>query len=231
MNSVRKLVAACCFATILATANNARTQEPIADLALILAIDCSFSVDASEFRLQMQGLGQALQDPAVWEAVESGPNKRIVVTAFQWSDNSNQIAIVPWTVINSQEEATRLGAVLETMPRRLAEGGTSITNALLYAEALFDSAPPSTRHVVDVSTDGRNNIGPPLPVVRARLLAKNIVINALAITNEFPTLDKYAEAQIMGGSNSFVVKAKSYDDYGAAILRKLIKEITGPGMV
>ena len=28
------------------------------DLALALAIDCSFSVDADEFRLQMEGLGQ-----------------------------------------------------------------------------------------------------------------------------------------------------------------------------
>ena len=31
------------------------------DLALVLAVDCSFSVDAKEFALQMQGLGQACE--------------------------------------------------------------------------------------------------------------------------------------------------------------------------
>jgi hypothetical protein len=231
MNVLRKVLAAACLSWALVIPNVGVSDEPGYDLALVLAIDCSFSVDSSEFRLQMQGLGQALQDPDIWEAVQQGPKRRIAITAFQWSDNTNQMTIVPWTTIDNQQAAIALGQELEVMPRRLAEGGTSITNALLFAQTLLDSAPAATRRVVDVSTDGRNNIGPPLPTVRNRLVAQGITINALAIVNEFPNLDKYAEAQIIGGQSAFVVKAENYDDYGAAILRKLIKEITGPGTV
>lgn len=178
----------------------------------------------------MQGLGQALQDPAVIEAIKNGANQQIAIAAFQWSDADNQRVILPWTILSTDAEILRVGKKLETMPRQLAEGGTSIGNALYFAQGLFASAPAAERNVVDVSTDGRNNIGPPLPPIRDNLVAGGIVINALAITNEFPTLDIYAENQLVGGPGNFVIKANSYDDYGAAILRKLLKEIAGPGI-
>jgi hypothetical protein len=228
---VKKLRAALLGLCLSVAAFDAAAEEPSIDLALVLAVDCSFSVDASEFRLQMRGMGEAFRDPAVWDAIEAGRYKRIVVSAFQWSDNDNQVTIIPWTMIDSRESAQQLGATLETMTRRTVEGGTSITNALIYAAALFDAAPAALRNTVDVSTDGRNNIGGPLPPVRNGLVARGITINALAIANEFPTLDKYAETHIIGGHGSFVVKTSSYDDFGAAILRKLIREITGPGIV
>lgn len=226
-----KVLAAVCLAAVMAFAGIGRTQQPTTDLALVFAIDCSFSVDSSEYRLQMQGLGQALQDPEVWEAIQHGPNRRIAVAAFLWSGNTTQATIVPWTMIDSEQAAARLGATIEALPRSVQEGGTSISSAMLYTEALFEAAPPALRRVVDVSTDGRNNVGPPLSLARARLVSKDISINALAITNEFPKLDVYAETHIIAGASSFAVKANSYDDYGAAILRKLIREITGAGTV
>jgi hypothetical protein len=223
------LRAALCLAAS-AWATPAIPQAAQVDLALVLAIDCSFSVDAGEFRLQMQGLGQALQDPAIMEAIQNGANQRIAIAAFQWSDADNQRVILPWTILSTSAEVVAVGKKLETMPRQLAEGGTSIGNALYFAQGLFASAPASERNVIDVSTDGRNNIGPPLPPIRDNVVAGGIVINALAITNEFPTLDIYAENQLVGGPGNFVIKANSYDDYGAAILRKLLKEIAGPGI-
>lgn len=221
--------AALCAATLLWTPV-AIPQAVEVDLALVLAIDCSFSVDSAEFRQQMQGLGLALQDPDVWDAIERGPNRRIAITAFQWSDNQNQLTILPWTVIDSEQAALVTGKQLQSMKRQLAEGGTSITNALLFAEQQFASAPTAFRRVIDVSTDGRNNIGPALPPVRNALVADGITINALVILNEFPTLDIYAENLIIGGFGSFVDRAKSYEVYGEAILRKLLKEIVGPGI-
>jgi Protein of unknown function (DUF1194) len=47
----------------------ARAQSGDVDLALVLAIDCSFSVDTSEFRLQMQGLGKALRRKEIHDAI------------------------------------------------------------------------------------------------------------------------------------------------------------------
>jgi Mg-chelatase subunit ChlD len=229
MARLSQFIRATCIAASLAWSAVAAPQERDVDLALVLAVDCSFSVDSEEFRLQMQGIGQALQEPEVLKAIRNGPKQRIAIVVFQWSDNENQRVVVPWSIIENENSALKVGRELENMPRRLAEGGTSITNALMFAEELYSNAPPATRHVVDVSTDGRNNIGPPLPPTRNRMVAAGITINALVILNEFPTLDVYAESQIAGGPGNFVMSAKNYDDYGAAMMRKLIKEIVGPG--
>ncbi len=200
------------------------------DLALVLAIDCSFSVDAQEFRLQMRGLGQALQSNEVWDAIAKGPNKRIAIAAYHWSDMSNQQVILEWTVIASSEDATRIGKVLENAARRLAEGGTATANALTFGAAMFGAAPLAERRVIDLSTDGRNNMGPPVKAMSIGIVARGITVNGLAITNEWSTLDTYMENQIIGGQGAFVERAESYDDFGAAMVRKLVREIVGPGL-
>jgi hypothetical protein len=200
------------------------------DLALALAIDCSFSVDAAEFRLQMEGLGRALMRPEVKEAIKAGPNQRIAILAYQWSDVSNQMVVLPWTIVSGDADADELGATLARMQRRLAQGGTSISTALIFGAETFASAPPALRRVIDVSSDGRNNMGPPVSAARDRLVASGITINALAILNEWPTLDTYFENQLVGGQGNFVIPANDYPAYGEAIYRKLLREITGPGI-
>lgn len=205
-------------------------EEPRVDLALVLAIDCSFSVDATEFKLQMEGLGLALMRPEVKQAIRAGNHQRIAVAAMQWSDEGNQKVILPWTIITGDADADEAGQILRHMPRRLAEGGTSISAALMFAEAVLETAPPAERRVIDVSSDGRNNIGPPVSRVRDRLVAKGITINALTILNEWPTLDLYFNKQVAGGTGYFVIPANDYQAYAEAIYRKLLKEITGPGI-
>ena len=116
------------------------------------------------------------------------------------------------------------------MPRSLSEGGTSISTALLYSATLLQSAPSAERLVIDVSADGRNNSGPQVAEVRDRLVAAGITINGLTILNEWPTLDSYFENNVAGGPGHFVVPAADYNAYGEAILRKLLREIAGPGI-
>ena len=207
-----------------------RAQGVDVDLALVLAIDCSFSVDSREFHQQMEGLGRAFLRADVKAAIQQGSLGRIAVIAMQWSDENNQKAIIPWTVIASDADANALGAVLAAMPRLLAEGGTSISAALRFSAALLEGAPPAARRVIDVSSDGRNNIGIPVKVIRDHLVAQGITINALAILNEWPTLDKYFEQNVAGGQANFVMPANDYAAYSEAIYRKLIREITGPGI-
>jgi hypothetical protein len=207
-----------------------RSEETEVDLALVLAIDCSFSVDANEFRLQMEGLGRAFMREDVKAAIRRGDRQRIAVAAMQWSDETNQMVVLPWTVIAGDADADEVGAVLARMPRRLAEGGTSISTALTYGAALFAAGPAAERRVIDVSSDGRNNIGPPVNAARDRIVAQGITINALAILNEWPTLDIYFEKQVVGGQAHFVIPANDYDAYAEAIYRKLLREITGPGI-
>lgn len=207
-----------------------RSQDTDVDLALVLAIDCSFSVDANEFRLQMEGLGRAFMRDDVKAAIRRGERQRIAVTAMQWSDETNQMVVLPWTIIAGDADADEVGAILARMPRRLAEGGTSISTALTYGAALFAAAPSARRRVIDISSDGRNNIGPPVNAARDRIVAQGITINALAILNEWPTLDVYFENQVAGGQAHFVIPANDYDAYAEAIYRKLLREITGPGI-
>jgi hypothetical protein len=207
-----------------------RAADDDVDLDLVLAIDCSFSVDSNEFRQQMEGLGLALQRPEVIHAIQAGVHQRIAVTAMFWSDAESQRVIIPWTIIAGDADAREVGQKLFAMPRLLAEGGTSISMALLFADTLFETAPRADRHVIDVSSDGRNNVGPPVRKVRDRVLAQGVTINAVTIMNEWPTLDIYFENQVVGGEGHFVLPAKDYQAYGEAIYRKLLREITGPGI-
>jgi hypothetical protein len=196
----------------------------------VLAVDCSFSVDLNEFALQMEGLGQAFRRAEIKHAIALGNLQRIAVSVVQWSDESNQAVVLPWTIIASDDDAELLGERLARMPRSLTEGGTSISSALLYSAALLTKAPASPRHVIDVSSDGRNNVGPPVNMARDRVVAKGVTINALVILNEWPTLDVYFDKQVVGGEGHFVIPANDYGAYAEAIYRKLLKEITGPGI-
>jgi hypothetical protein len=207
-----------------------RAQDHEVDLALVLAVDCSFSVDFQEFALQMEGLGQAFRRPEIKRAIALGNLQRIAISVVQWSDEANQTVVLPWTIIASDDDAELAGETLAVMPRKLAEGGTSISSALLYAAAMLSRAPNAPRRVIDLSSDGRNNVGVPVSAVRDRLVAQGITINALAILNEWPTLNVYFQNQVAGGEGHFVIPANDYKAYGDAIYRKLLKEITGPGI-
>ena len=200
------------------------------DLALVLAVDCSFSVDSNEFALQMEGLGRAFQREEVKDAIAHGNLQRIAVSVVEWSDATSQMVEVPWTILASNDDADHFGEVLRGTQRNLAEGGTSISSALLYSAALLAKAPRSPRHVIDVSSDGRNNVGVPVNAVRDRLVAQGITINALTILNEWPTLNIYFQNQVVGGEGHFVIPANDYKAYADGIYRKLLKEITGPGI-
>jgi Protein of unknown function (DUF1194) len=200
------------------------------DVALALAIDVSYSVDSFEHRLQMEGFAQALQSEEVMQAIKGGRHQRIAVVVYQWSDADNQQVIVPWTVVASEADAERIGKQLSAGRREVKEGGTAISAALMYGADQFVNAPSAERRVIDLATDGRNNIGRPTHVARDLVLAQGITINGLAISNEWKQLAAYLERQVIGGSMSFVEEARTYDDFGATMMRKLVREITGPGM-
>ena len=226
----KRVVAAAFLVLALTTPTpTTRAQEFEVDLALVLAVDCSFSVDFREFALQMKGLGAAFRKPEVKRAIALGNLQRIAVSVVQWSDESNQVVAMPWTILETEEDGDLFGETLAGMPRKLAEGGTSISSALLYSAAHLSRAPRAQRLVIDVSSDGRNNVGVPVNAVRDRLVAQGITINALTILNEWPTLDVYFQNQVVGGEGHFVIPANDYQAYADAIYRKLLREITGPG--
>jgi Protein of unknown function (DUF1194) len=218
-----------CLSAALLLPGSSAAEEPEVDLALALAIDCSFSVDSYEFRIQMAGLGEALMSAEVIEAIRNGPKQKIALTIYQWSDNDFQRVIEPWIIIDGEAAALAVGKRMSNGPRAIAEGGTAMASALIFGAALFNLAPTSTRRVIDMASDGRNNMGSPVNEARDKVVQRGITINGLAIANEWPTLDAYMQNHVAGGPGHFVIKANTYDDFGAAMAKKLVREISGPG--
>lgn len=205
--------------------SDAKAQTPV-DLALVLAVDSSASVDESEFALQRGGLAQAFRDPEVIEAIESGPFKRIAVTVVEWAGQTEQAIDIPWTVVDGGADALALADRIDGLQRQILTGATSIAGALSFANSLLLSHPfEADRLVIDLSGDGRNNQGPPVETVRQGVVAQGVTINGLAIVNEHPTLNYYFEDRVIGGTAAFVEVANDYSDYPRAIRRKLIREI------
>ena len=65
------------------------------DLALVVALDCSGSVDEEEFALQMQGLALAFRRQETIEAIGRGELQRIAVSVVHWSGVDGQVTAVP----------------------------------------------------------------------------------------------------------------------------------------
>lgn len=223
----RFLPAALAVGLWLGLVPGAEAQDHRVDLELVLAVDCSYSVDQDEFTLQARGIALAFRTSEVIDAILQGTHGAILVSVLQWSSQVSQEVVVPWTVVDSEESALALSVAIETMPRLTAEGATSLSGAVAAGIRLFDHVPmQGLRRVIDVSGDGRNNNGPALRAARNAAVSQGITVNGLAILNEVQTLHHYFREQLIGGTGAFVEVANRYADYAEAMKRKLVKEIT-----
>ena len=211
----------------------AGTSQPV-DLELVLAVDVSGSVDFQEARLQRQGYVAAITDPKVLEAIRSGILGRIAVSYFEWAGDGQQRGVVDWTLI--EDEASARGFAVKLFNAPLVIGRfTSISNAILVARVLFaESGFDGTRQVIDISGDGPNNVGEVVTEARDAAVAEGLIINGLPIINDrpnifgypnLPNLDLYYQHCVIGGPGAFIVVAKDFKAFAAAIRRKMILEI------
>jgi Protein of unknown function (DUF1194) len=229
------LIAAVAWLLALVASPAARA-EPV-DLALVLAIDISRSIDEVEAALQRQGYIAALTNPKIVAAIQSGAVGAIALSYVEWAGADYQRIVVPWTVIHGADDAGRVAAALAAAPHD-SVSWTSISGAIDFSRRLLESSPhESSRRVIDVSGDGRNNSGRPAELARDAAVAAGITINGLPILNDRPNfgrppeadLDQYYEANVIGGPGAFMIVATDFNAFGAAILSKLIKEIAdGP---
>jgi hypothetical protein len=216
-------------AAVLAASMAAAAARTI-DLALVLAVDVSGSVNAERFELQRQGYAKAFASREVIDAIASGENRTIAVTLVEWSGATHQRQMVGWTIISDANSAIAFGSAISETPRAFADW-TSISGALDFALALFDQVEGVTplRRVIDVSGDGINNNGRPINDARSDAVNAGVTINGLPILSEYPTLDDYYRDNVIGGPSSFVVAVSDFDGFGSAILGKLVREIADVG--
>ena len=226
----RRMLSAICWAapTIL-LANRALSDELLSvDLQLILAVDVSGSVNQTRFELQKRGYVEAFRNAKVLQAIRSGATKSIGVTVIQWTGPTQQSLVLPWTLIKDEVTIAAFAARMEAAPRTLLSGGTSVSGAIDYAANLFPNSPYiSNRRVIDVSGDGANNRGRPANLARDEAINAGIVINGLPILELEANLEEYYRDNVIGGPNAFVISVARTEEFGDAILRKLILEIAG----
>ncbi len=197
------------------------------DLALVLAVDCSRSVDDSEFRMQMDGIAAAMRQPTLAQAVENAAGG-IAVTLIQWSGARTHVQAIPWVALRRARDVARLADRIAATGRVAVPGSTAIGDALAFALHLLETGPfRGRRRIIDLSGDGMSNQGEWPEFVRPKLLAAGVTVNALAILDQEPALDRYFEERIVGGPGAFVVRAAGFAAFTDAMTRKLAREIAG----
>lgn len=200
--------------------------EPV-DVALVLAVDVSESVDAGEYLLQHEGIARAFENPQVVAAITGGRHHAIDVLVLEWSDRDKQAVTVDWTRVSDQASAAGFAAKVRASARS-SNGLTAIGDALLAAAAaLRRLGDEPDRRIIDLSGDGMANIGPPPAQVRDALVAQGITINGLAILATEPWLDGYYDANVVGGEGGFLLQVDNFQSFATAIEQKLLAEISG----
>lgn len=220
-------LAVCLFVLFLGCV--AAQADEIVDLELALAVDASGSVDDNEYRLQIEGIAAAFRDPAVKEAIRSGPSGRIAVNVVIWAEPQVPKDMTGWFILASDADAEDFASRVAAMDRRM-NGATGIGEGVSWSiRAMEDNGIEAGRAVVDVSGDGRET--PPrefvvmMPQARSMARLRGVTINGLAIANEDAGIADWYETNVITGPGAFVMSVAAYEDFAEAMRRKLIREI------
>jgi hypothetical protein len=234
-SAARALAAAvlAAFVAALPVAGKAASETEV-DLALVLAVDVSRSMDDDEQKLQRDGFVEAFRARAVHDAIRKGTIGRIAVVYMEWSGPDQQTVVVPWTVVDGPERAAAFSDRLASAPiGRIFS--TSISGAVDYGVKLLgESGVDPLRRVIDVSGDGPNNTGRMVTLARNEAVAQGVTINGLPFMLKRPTgygdienLDHYYQDCVIGGPGAFIVPVREAHHFADAIRTKLVREIAG----
>ncbi|MGO4916226.1 DUF1194 domain-containing protein [Pseudogemmobacter sp. W21_MBD1_M6] len=206
--------------------------------ALALGLDVSGSVDATEYRLQLDGLAAALNDPSVTEALFTAPEVPVLLSVFEWSGTTDQRLLVDWTAIDSVAALSRVTARLRSTRRAAMAPVTALGSAALYGATLLQGQPTCWKRTLDLSGDGKANAGPRPRDVKGAAVLSGTTVNALVIGADNRTatdqgqgtiaeLSAYFTAEVIQGPDAFIITALGFQDFQAAMTRKLRKELQG----
>jgi Protein of unknown function (DUF1194) len=199
------------------------------DLALVLAVDVSGSIDTERFAVQRNGYAAAFDNASVIDAIATGTHGAIAVTFVEWSGPGHQQQMVGWTVVKDAASASEFGKAIGKA-ERIYSDWTSISGAIDFAAGLLRrSGFEADRQVIDVSGDGPNNSGRPIADARNAALSAGITINGLPILATEPQLDAYYRDNVVGGTGSFTIVVENFDSLATGVLNKMVKEIADRG--
>lgn len=196
------------------------------ETALLLSIDVSGSIDRGDYRLQADGLAQALADPAVVEALVQD---QVALAVVQWSGIDQQALALPWRRMLGAADVAAFARDAAAMPRAFSGSDTAVGEGLRFAVAQFAAVPACRRRVIDISGDGQENAGFTDARAQREAITAGIIINAIAIeeAGEGVPITNYFRNWIItpGG---FVVTARGLADYADTLRLKLLRELGKP---
>jgi Ca-activated chloride channel family protein len=191
------------------------------DLALLLALDISGSVDPHEYQIQRDGLAMALRDGLVARALVQSEAQ---VAVMQWTGSTRQRVTIDWTALKSIADVERFAGRVAMDTRAWRNFSTAIGEAMQAGQVELSKV-DCKRKVIDISGDGKSNEGILPSSVKAKLQSAGIVVNALVIGGLDDNLTDYFQRNVITGAGSFAMTANSFKDYPARIQQKLIREI------
>ncbi|MGR3550376.1 DUF1194 domain-containing protein [Pseudooceanicola sp.] len=199
--------------------------------ALLLALDVSGSVDAREYRLQLDGVAGALLNPQVLEALNAMPDAPVRMAVMEWSGPDFQRMIVPWRDMVDAGSVQAVARQLRGTTRAQADYSTAIGSAMLRGAGEMRAQPDCWRQVVDISGDGTSNVGPqPGSVDLAGVIVNGLVIGPPASRDNdeatgIGALAAYYRAYVLRGTEAFLETAQGFADFEDAMVRKLLREL------
>ena len=205
------------------------------DVALVLTVDASGSIDTPEFQLQKEGIASAVANPEVLSTIRSGRNGRIAIAYVEWGAPGGAQMMVDWMLVEDETSAAAFGNAVLNAPRSI-QSYNAIGDAIDLAVRLFDTCPcQPTRRIIDVSGDNPDNRSRhPAPLARDMAVAAGITINALAIVQDGrlgaegrPWLVEAYERTVIGGFGAFAIAANTRADFARALREKMVLEISG----
>lgn len=232
---MRKIGLIILIASMLSLAAPTAGDLPQVDLALVLAVDASGSIDPAEFQLQKEGIAAAVTDAEVLAAVKGGRHDRIAIALVEWGSPKGAAVVVDWMLVGDATSAAAFATTLLSAPRS-HQTYNALGDAIRLATALIEACPCTpTRRVIDISGDNPDNRSEmPSRVARDAAVAGGVTVNALAILNHNmlglsgrPLLVEVYERDVIGGFGAFVMAANSRADFARALRQKMIMEIAG----
>ena len=239
VRSLSKTAMAVWAAVALLHIEGAQAKTPVS-IELVIAVDTSISIDGFEYGLLMQGIANAFRTPEIVNLI--GQQDGVAVALFQWSSEVNEQYMVPWHLLKDPASVLAFAATVERAERDPNRVFTAIGEAIDFGvRSIAENAFEGRQLKIDVSGDGRNNIGVPPSIPRQEAKTLGIVINGLPIlthiveySGRIPTrtnvdyydLERYYREKVILGPGAFVEIADDYDDFARAFLRKLLREMT-----
>jgi len=226
------------FAAVLGlgTLAAATPAHAVCRQALALGLDISGSVDGDEYRLQLDGLAGAMLHPDVILAFLAIPTVNVRVFVYEWGGQRGQTVLVQWTEIASLQDLQSVANTLRAHRRIPVRLPTALGDAMLFGANALSSQTDCWRRTLDLSGDGRSNVGPTPREAGADDTLDGVTINALVIGNEalqhveryaaaLEKLGLYFQAEVIRGPDAFVQPALNFAGFEEAMTKKLLREL------